>query len=313
MLDAKKRNQQHISDHLRPNAYQAMNLSTGNLAMSNQNGKSASALQLQQPLVASGGQRPETSVDRWSVVMELLAQSRKKQGAGVGESGATGKRHSKQLDRFKHAARSAAAVTKHQRQHGERSLLETLAASPAPGSLSVQAEAREMASREASEQTVGAAGSNANAGGNYLVPGSLVSSSSKQQQLTRQQVAAADQSGSAADGSLQQPVQATSLLIQHTKSLPVGAAGSKLAPSSNGAHFAANANEQILGTQQQQQHFEHQKQYFTTASMSTQPTVHSRAHGAGSHAPQQQQQQPYNQLLNISSQQLQSTSGKWKN
>lgn len=67
------------------------------------------------------------NVDRWGVVMELLAESRKKekeqayqvkeqqQQQKQQELGAQGKRNSKQLDKFKLAAQSAAAATKHQR------------------------------------------------------------------------------------------------------------------------------------------------------------------------------------------------------
>lgn len=321
MLDAKKRGGTGSSSnaHHANEAYlrlpqqqqqpltnsQLINLSTGNLALANQNGKSVSTSAL--------GQRPEASVDRWSVVMDLLAQSRladsnskgalKAEGE-PGELAAGAKRHSKQLDKFKLAAKSAAAASKHQRhqlKQQQEMAANYKAGSGALGSLGPHQQAA------ATSTTTGAAAAAARAQlAAQVAPGSGVSSMGAGSSGVGGQ-------SSGAPASANQVVDATGVStsspasqagIHHTKSLPIG----KLPPQQPPYQFDVMGN--LIGHPAgllpagEQQHLMHPQQQQQQHQLHQQQQHHH-------HQQQQQQQPPANyQLLNISQQQLQSTSGK---
>jgi len=309
--------------------------------MANQNDKSASALQLQQPFSSAGktsgstmgkeNNGPETSVDRWAVVMELLAQSRKKPGEPGSEgSGSAGKRHSKQLDKFKLAARSAAAVSKHQRQRGEllhqTGLLAAATPSPTPtvvGATQPEKEGNlDLATQQRHKIELGP--EHQHQTGGYFAPelggSSVVNTQHQQQQQGSQEVTQASLP-SGATGNESRTSQA-SVLVHHTKSLPIGGDMADK-PVAHGVGLLMPTNEQM--------NFQRQQQYYSPPMATQQQTAHPQAHSSGPHGQQsmlthsdpynhyqlhqdhlqeQQRGQSHGQLLSISSQQLQSTSGK---
>lgn len=294
----------------------AFMLSSSNLSLANQNGGksvSTSALQAGPSLAAAAA---NVSVDRWVVVMDLLNESRRKDkesqlaeasgggselAAGGGGS-SSGKRHSKQLDKFKSAAKSAAAASRHQymqQQYNSTGMQQLGPSSSSP------------LSHQYNSAADPAPDSNNNpallAGDNYL---------QQQQQMQQQMHLLQPGSGGEAGLHQQQP-----LLLHHTKSLPVG----------------SKQQQQLVGPMQPQPHaligrglVHHIGQLPPGVPMSMvgHEPAHSSSTGAGSPLPanfgqghqrqplqqqqQQQQQQPYQQqLLNISSQQIQSTSGEY--
>jgi hypothetical protein len=316
VLDAKKRGQHHAPSalhtnqnddhHLRPHFAigsaagpgglahnHMMNLSTGNLALANQNGKSVSTSALQN--------RPESSVDRWSVVMDLLAQSRQKKEANADELGATsGKRHSKQLDKFKLAARS---VGKQQRHH----------AVGQPAQLDVD---------QPAHQTVG---QTASAGGPPSMGGATGTAAGYQQQQQQQQQQYATESGgaggparapqqggsgrllSAGNKQLEAPTQPQPLLVHHTKSLPVGQLPQNVQQQQQAPHQLYDGPQPAIGLG----HHALQMQAYGEGPLAAGPTLSNPIP-----QPQHQHQQagpvdrhPY-QLLDLGFQQIQSTSGK---
>lgn len=273
-----------------------MNLSTGNLAMANHDGKSVSTSAL--------GTTTAASVDRWAVVMDLLAQSRKKthrenadgsdKGAIEGSS-SLGKRHSKQLDKFKLAAKSAAAASKHQHyylQQRQQQLSPTPPISGLHSDQAVQSQVEQGGSQSPQQR------------GNYQSQQYQVAPAMQQQQQQQHhhhnimpQVAGELTGGfigqmplgrvvappGGVHGNAEQQT-GPSMHLHQAKSLPVG-------------QLAAVTGQQQLDSTQQH------------------PGVHMGdviQPGTSQQQPQQQQQQlpmPY-QLLNIGAQQLQSTSGK---
>lgn len=279
VLDAKKRAHHQPAAHddqhhyLRPYhgalaGSQMMNLSTGNLALANQNGKSVSTSALG---------RPETSVDRWSVVMDLLAQTRFKEAPGgePADSGtlSSGKRHSKQLDKFKLAAKSAAAASKHQRHYIQQQ----------------QAQGNPTDGPQLSAVSQQYAGVHLGSAAPAAEPAAYLVSNPAAGQLARQAAApvAGPQSAptSSGPGDQQQQQQTANMLVHHTQSMPVG----KLAPV--GAH---------------QQQAAERGPYEGPIGLGGH-TAPGDVAGAGGHM---QQTIANYQLLNIGAQQLQSTSGE---
>ena len=305
MLDAKKRGQHHQPPaqppplpadelhHLRPHlaaaggplaGSQQMNLSTGNLALANQNGKSVSTSALP---------RPEASVDRWSVVMELLAQSRRKEEAegmgGGGEHlqaeggpGAGPKRHSKQLDKFKLAAKSAAAASKHQRHWQQQQQQQQQPQQQQPQQ---PQRAKSPSSPASPAQPPELTGPGALLGHQFVAgrPEASHQAAGGQSQL------ACQVAPSSLGGQLEQA--APNMLVQHTKSLPVG----KLAPG-----------QQTQPSGELRAGYEPAQQQLALGG----PGAGHLGPAAAAAAAQQQQAMAGYQLLNISQQQLQSTSGE---
>lgn len=303
MLDAKKRGQQqaHLQNpqvdehHLRvTNAYTSatlsgsamMNLSTGNLALANKNGKSVSTSAL--------GTSSATSVDRWAVVMDLLAQSRRQTPTGgrqeateTGLSGLDGsnlgsKRHSKQLDKFKLAARSAAAASKSQR--GAHTKLQQVAPSQPPSnqirSSSPGGPTSSVPLQVSNSNPIGTpAGGQAGGQQYHQLDTSFLSHT---QLMTGE------------------PDSPTASHLHQTKSLPVG-----------GKQALPVGQEQLL--MMSSVHHQHQPAYTHHAASLMQQAGQANqaqpASSAGSLAAHHFQHQ-HHQLLNIGTQQIHSTSGK---
>lgn len=275
-----------------------MNLSTGNLAMANHDGKSVSTSAL--------GTTTAASVDRWAVVMDLLAQSRKKpdkenadESKGPlepgGSSSAAGKRHSKQLDKFKLAAKSAAAASKHQHLHylqQRQQQLSPTSGAPATGqnpTIQDGSQSPQHRGGYSLQQQIGGANSNPLS---HQYPGAAANPMHHHHmipqvgtELTGPFIGSvvAPPGGVLSNANDQQTGAA--MLLHHAKSLPVG-------------KLAANG-QQIDGGQQ-----------LPGAIMGNVLAPPNDIVQPGSSQQQQQQQPMPYQLLNIGAQQLQSTSGK---
>lgn len=274
-----------------------MNLSTGNLALANKNGKSVSTSAL--------GTSSAASVDRWAVVMDLLAQSRRstptggRQEAGdqglssLEPAGLSAKRHSKQLDKFKLAARSAAAASKSQRvAHGN------LQSGPT-NQQATHSSSNQMRSNSP------AAGSVPLQMSNSIPIGPPTSGPAGGQQpyhqldtsfLGHTQLMAGEQSSP------------TATHLHHTKSLPVGGKQS-LPVSQEQLMMMSGAHQQTYAHHMQQTQPAQAQQPQQVPLHHQQPSSSlANAHGSrqGAHPVQHQ----HHQLLNIGAQQIHSTSGK---
>lgn len=210
-----------------------LNLSNGNLAQANKSGKSVSASAL--PSAAdslAAAAAASATVDRWAVVMNLLAQSRGKttpvqadaqspNRLTTDEAGRPQKRHSKQLDKFKLVAKSAAEVSRHLR-HSNSGLSESQ-------DLLLQLQQQQQQPQQQPQQQ-------------QQQHASPQSRPQYQQQVELQLVNAP------AIGQQQSAVH-----LNATKSLPIGASYAQFSP-------------QMLAQQQNQQHLQHQQQQYAVAA-----------------------------------------------
>lgn len=296
--------------HLRVNYVNSANanqLGTGNLALANQNGQSLSTSALG---------TANASVDRWSIVMDMLAQSRAKdksdasaESGGGGLPGGSGKRLSKQLDKFKSAAWSAAAASKHQRHYQQQQ--------------QQQVSPHDMSSSEIVDRQQQLVATNSSP---LASTGSSVHQQQQQQQLYSQAPSHhldhnhinrpvgggyLDSVGVARVGGLhpndpQQQQSGGPLHIHQTKSLPIGQAQQPL----TGIQPTLGGGFAMVGQSNQQQ--QHPMDPDSMVALQQPPVqqhlTHQQQQQQQHHQPQQPM--PY-QLLNIGNQQAQSTSGKF--